>query len=133
MAPALLIQFLREHRSEWAELDVCTDIAAALGHGSSFVSRRGNSYCGSAPLLLAHSFEKQEVRHIAIPTVYMIYTSCIYCLWEGVHTEACYVWLYFTVARAFTDGKSWPFPGWKHIHKRALPFASMRPLAYYCD
>ena len=77
VAPALLIQFLREHRSEWAELDVCTDIAAALGHGPSLVSRHGNSYCGSAPLLLAHSFEKQEVKNIGIPTMYMISSPCI--------------------------------------------------------
>nr|AWD38913.1 class III homeodomain-leucine zipper protein [Coryphopteris nipponica] len=58
--PALLIRFLREHRSEWAELDICTDIAAALGHGA-LVSRRGSSCYGSAPLLLAHSFEQQEL------------------------------------------------------------------------
>ncbi|MCO5564227.1 hypothetical protein L7F22_017885 [Adiantum nelumboides] len=58
--PALLIRFLREHRSEWAELEACTDIAAALSHGA-VVSRRGSSCYGSAPLLLAHSSEQQEL------------------------------------------------------------------------
>jgi hypothetical protein len=89
VAPALLIQFLREHRSEWAELDVCTDIAAALSHGSSFVSH-GSSYCTSAPLLLAHSFEKQEVRHIGF-LWYTWFTSFVYCHWEVFHTEIHYV------------------------------------------
>nr|AWD38912.1 class III homeodomain-leucine zipper protein [Ceratopteris pteridoides] len=70
--PALLIRFLREHRSEWADLEVCTDIAASLGH-APLASRRGVSCYGSAPLLLSHSPEQRELLELLqmdSPTVF---------------------------------------------------------------
>lgn len=61
--PALLIRFLREHRSEWAELDICTDVAAALGSTvyGALGSGKGSTCYGPSPLLLAHSREQQEL------------------------------------------------------------------------
>lgn len=60
--PALLIRFLREHRSEWADCDIDVDAAAAL-RTSNFVGSesRGGICNGQLPLPLAHAVEQEEV------------------------------------------------------------------------
>jgi len=54
--PALLIRFLREHRSEWADCDIDADAAAAFRTST----RSGNAGHVQLPLPLAHSVEQEE-------------------------------------------------------------------------
>ncbi|KAH8957192.1 hypothetical protein BDL97_07G079300 [Sphagnum fallax] len=54
--PALLIRFLREHRSEWADCDIDADAAAAF-HTSTRNRSAGHR---QLPLPLAHSVEQEE-------------------------------------------------------------------------
>lgn len=55
--PAMLIQFLREHRSEWADCDIDADAAAAFRSST----RNGNGCHAQLPLPLTHSGEQDEV------------------------------------------------------------------------
>ncbi|CAM6082432.1 unnamed protein product [Calypogeia fissa] len=59
--PALLIRFLREHRSEWADCDIDADAAAAL-RTSNYIGAesRGGICSGQLPLPLAHAVEQEE-------------------------------------------------------------------------
>lgn len=55
--PAMLIQFLREHRSEWADCDIDADAAAAFRSST----RNSNGCHAQLPLPLTHSGEQDEV------------------------------------------------------------------------
>jgi homeobox-leucine zipper protein len=55
---ALLIQFLREHRSEWADCDIDAHAAAAAFHNTTHSDTTGH-YRLSLPL--AKSSEQEEV------------------------------------------------------------------------
>jgi homeobox-leucine zipper protein len=55
--PAMLIQFLREHRSEWADCDIDADAAAAFRSST----RNSNGCHSQLPLPLTHSGEQDEV------------------------------------------------------------------------
>lgn len=60
--PALLIRFLREHRSEWADYDIDANAATAFRSTSNgHVSRAGGVSHVELPLPLAHSGEQGEV------------------------------------------------------------------------
>jgi homeobox-leucine zipper protein len=60
--PALLIRFLREHRSEWADCDIDADAAAAF-HTSTRNRSAGHR---QLPLPLAHSVEQEEVKFLKL-------------------------------------------------------------------
>lgn len=62
MPPAILLRFLREHRSEWADnnMDAYTAAAIKVGPCSLAGSRFGN-YGGQVILPLAHTVEHEEV------------------------------------------------------------------------
>jgi len=62
--PAILLRFLREHRSEWADnnMDAYTAAAIKVGPCSLSGSRVGN-YGGQVILPLAHTIEHEEVIH----------------------------------------------------------------------
>ncbi|RWR83953.1 Homeobox domain-containing protein [Cinnamomum micranthum f. kanehirae] len=59
--PALLVQFLREHRSEWADYNVDSYSAASLKAGSyAFLGLRPTRFSGSQIIMpLAHTVEKE--------------------------------------------------------------------------
>ena len=60
--PAMLIQFLREHRSEWADCDI--DANAATAFRSS--TRNSNGCHTQLPLSLAHSVAQEEVSFLSL-------------------------------------------------------------------
>lgn len=61
MPPAILLRFLREHRSEWADSSIDAYSAAAVKAGPCTlpVSRAGG-YGGQVILPLAHTIEHEE-------------------------------------------------------------------------
>lgn len=59
--PALLIRFLREHRSEWADHDIDANAATAFRNSSNGQVSRGGMSHMQLPLPLAHSGEQAEV------------------------------------------------------------------------
>ncbi|KAI3727254.1 hypothetical protein L1987_67066 [Smallanthus sonchifolius] len=63
--PALLLRFLREHRSEWADnnIDAYTAAAVKLGPCGIPGSRTGN-YGGQTILPLAHTIENEELLEV---------------------------------------------------------------------
>lgn len=63
VSPALLVRFLREHRSEWADYNVDAYSAASLKSGSySFQGLRLTGFSGGQIIMpLAHTVEHEEV------------------------------------------------------------------------
>jgi hypothetical protein len=62
--PSLLIRFLREHRSEWADYDMDASVATSFrSNGNGYGPRGGVSHV-QLPLPLAHSGEHGEVRRV---------------------------------------------------------------------
>lgn len=63
VSPALLVRFLREHRSEWADYNIDAYSAASLKAGSySFPGFRPTGFSGSQVIMpLAHTVEHEEV------------------------------------------------------------------------
>ena len=60
--PALLLRFLREHRSEWADNNVDAYSAAAIKLGPcSLPGSRAGNFGGQVILPLAHTIEHEEV------------------------------------------------------------------------
>lgn len=62
--PALLVRFLREHRSEWADCGVDAYSAAALKANPYSVpcANSGNGFIGNQVILpLSHTAENEEV------------------------------------------------------------------------
>ena len=61
--PAVLVRFLREHRSEWADFSVDAYSAAALKAGSyAFSGMRATRFTGSQIIMpLGHTIENEEV------------------------------------------------------------------------
>lgn len=64
--PAILLRFLREHRSEWADnsFDAFTASAVKVGPCSLMGSRVGN-FGGQVILPLAHTLEHEEVNVVS--------------------------------------------------------------------
>jgi len=61
--PAILLRFLREHRSEWADNNMDAYSAAAIKVGPcSFSGSRVGNYGGQVILPLAHTIEHEEVK-----------------------------------------------------------------------
>ena len=60
--PALLLRFLREHRSEWADNNVDAYSASAIKLGPcSLPGSRAGNFGGQVILPLAHTIEREEV------------------------------------------------------------------------
>ena len=60
--PSLLIRFLREHRSEWADYDIDANVATSFrSNGNGYGPRGGGVSHVQLPLPLAHSGEHGEV------------------------------------------------------------------------
>lgn len=60
--PAVLLRFLREHRSEWADNSIDAYSAAAVKVGScALPGSRIGSFGGQVILPLAHTIEHEEV------------------------------------------------------------------------
>lgn len=61
MPPAILLRFLREHRSEWADSSIDAYSAAAIKAGPcSLPGVRAGSFGGQVILPLAHTIEHEE-------------------------------------------------------------------------
>ena len=58
MPPAVLIRFLRDHRSEWADGDIDATSAAAV---RASLARRGEGNGGQLPLPIAYAVDSEEV------------------------------------------------------------------------
>lgn len=62
MPPALLLRFLREHRSEWADSGIDAYLASAVKSGPcGLPMSRGGNFGGQVILPLAHTIEHEEV------------------------------------------------------------------------
>lgn len=61
--PAVLVRFLREHRSEWADFNVDAYCAASLKKGSyAYPGMRAMRFTGSQVMMpLGHTIEHEEV------------------------------------------------------------------------
>lgn len=60
--PAILLRFLREHRSEWADRSIDAYSAAAIKAGPcNMLGSRGGSFGDQVILPLAHTIEHEEV------------------------------------------------------------------------
>ncbi|WJX42028.1 Homeobox-leucine zipper protein ATHB-8 [Trifolium repens] len=63
--PAILLRFLREHRSEWADTSIDAYSAAAIKAGPcSLPGARAGSYGGQVILPLAHTIEHEEFMEV---------------------------------------------------------------------
>lgn len=62
MPPAILMRFLREHRTEWADTSIDAYSAAAIKAGPcSFSGVRAGSFGSQIILPLSHTIEHEEV------------------------------------------------------------------------
>lgn len=63
VSPAVLVQFLREHRSEWADFNVDAYIAASLkANPCAYPGMRPTRFTGSQIIMpLGHTIEHEEV------------------------------------------------------------------------
>ncbi|XP_045801835.1 homeobox-leucine zipper protein REVOLUTA-like [Trifolium pratense] len=66
ITPAVLVRFLREHRSEWADFSVDAFSAASLKAGSyGYTGMRSTRFTGNqAIMLLGHSIEHEEMLEV---------------------------------------------------------------------
>ncbi|CAL5417850.1 unnamed protein product [Camellia sinensis] len=63
--PAILLRFLREHRSEWADNSIDAYLAAAVKVGPCILPRaRAGSFGGQVILPLAHTIEHEELLEV---------------------------------------------------------------------
>lgn len=65
MSPAILLRFLREHRSEWADSSIDAYSAAAVKAGPCGLPlARSGSFGGQVILPLAHTIEHEEASYL---------------------------------------------------------------------
>ncbi|CAK9168659.1 unnamed protein product [Ilex paraguariensis] len=64
VSPALLVQFLREHRTEWADFRVDAHSAALLKAGSCAFSGSGSSHFSDTGMLLGLTVNNDEILEI---------------------------------------------------------------------
>ncbi|CAL5367960.1 unnamed protein product [Camellia sinensis] len=63
--PAILLRFLWEHRSEWADNSIDAYLAAAIKVGPCILPRaRAGSFGGQVILPLAHTIEHEELLEV---------------------------------------------------------------------
>lgn len=71
--PAILLRFLREHRSEWADNNIDAYSAAAVKVGPcSLAGSRVGSFGGQVILPLAHTIEHEEVSNMMIRNLHLL-------------------------------------------------------------
>lgn len=77
MSPALLVKFLREHRSEWADYNMDAYSASSLKATSvSFPGLRPTRFSGSQTIMhLAHTVENEEV-HVILNLIMLFLLAC---------------------------------------------------------
>lgn len=74
--PAILLRFLREHRSEWADNNIDAYSAAAVKVGPcSLAGSRVGSFGGQVILPLAHTIEHEEVSKLIIRNLQLLKMS----------------------------------------------------------
>ena len=81
MPPALLVCFLREHRSEWADFGVDAYSASSLRASPYAVPgvRSGSNFVGNQIILpLAHTTEHEEVI-LLLPAKNNVFTFLWFC------------------------------------------------------
>lgn len=83
--PALLVRFLREHRSEWADFNVDAYSAASLKAGTyAYPGMRPTRFTGSQIIMpLGHTIEHEEVGLDS----YIKWTEDAYMLWSICFTQ----------------------------------------------
>jgi homeobox-leucine zipper protein len=93
--PALLIRFLREHRSEWADHDIDANAATAFRNSSNGQVSRGGMSHMQLPLPLAHSGEQAEFLevvklegHNSMPQTVLSRDSYLLQLCSGIEESA---------------------------------------------
>lgn len=60
--PAVLVRFLREHRSEWADFNIDAYAAASLKNAYPYPGMRPTKFTGSQIIMpLGHTIEHEEV------------------------------------------------------------------------
>lgn len=60
--PAVLVRFLREHRSEWADFNIDAYAAASLKSTYAYPGMRPTKFTGSQIIMpLGHTIENEEV------------------------------------------------------------------------
>uniref|UniRef100_A0A7I4DCE4 Class III HD-Zip protein n=1 Tax=Physcomitrium patens TaxID=3218 RepID=A0A7I4DCE4_PHYPA len=64
VSPSLLIGFLREHRSEWADFDIDANVATSFRSNGNSYARGGGVSHVQLPLPLAHSGEHGEILEV---------------------------------------------------------------------
>lgn len=83
--PAVLVRFLREHRSEWADFNVDAYSAASLKAGTyAYPGMRPTRFTGSQIIMpLGHTIENEEVclHSFTIPNSRL---KWLYCFMESV-------------------------------------------------
>lgn len=68
--PAILLRFLREHRSEWADNNIDVYSAAAIKVGPcSLPGSRVGSFGNQVILPLAHTIEHEEVKNLTFTSI----------------------------------------------------------------
>lgn len=73
--PAMLVRFLREHRSEWADFNVDAYAAASLKSTYAYPGMRPTRFTGSQIIMpLGHAIEHEEV-HIFIWLSFTLHTN----------------------------------------------------------
>jgi len=76
--PALLIRFLREHRSEWADHDIDAHTATAFRNNSNGQVSRGGMSHTQLPLPLAHSGEGEvSLLSLFLSIFLILYDRCM--------------------------------------------------------
>ena len=84
--PAVLVRFLREHRSEWADFNVDAYSAASLKAGSyAYPGMRPTRFTGNQIIMsLGHTIEHEEVWLHSLAQAQIQMEVCLY-LCHAIH------------------------------------------------
>lgn len=84
MSPAILLRFLREHRSEWADSSIDAYSAAAVKAGPCGLPlARSGSFGGQVILPLAHTIEHEEASYLSHLWLFKTLESLWVSKWWG--------------------------------------------------
>lgn len=83
----MLVQFLREHRSEWADFNVDAYTAASLKAGTyAYPGMRPTRFTGSQIIMpLGHMIEHEEVYDLQIQYVFYFPLKCCLLLIRSIN------------------------------------------------
>ncbi|KAA8539315.1 hypothetical protein F0562_026007 [Nyssa sinensis] len=96
VSPAMLIRFLREHRSEWADFSVEAHSAASLKAGSFALSGLNSTQFSDSAVLLGHTVNNDEILEIirleghalSQKDAFLFRNICLLQICNGVETNA---------------------------------------------